>query len=126
VELTNDVAAVCATDDERRVDLGFRVLEIYIFCKMCFGELLVVNDVAVVILNDQGELFTGRVFELHLENNVVIGCAYILDRYLFVREGSFLVMITAAICVAGQRIANDNDKSGYCYCDCFYYRFPDY
>ena len=122
MELTNYVAVVSAADNKRRSDLGFRVLEIYIFCKMCFAELLVVNDVPVVVLDDQGELLTGWVFELHLENNIVLGSAYILDRYLFVGEGSLLVMITAAICVAGQGIANDNYKSGCCYCDCFYYR----
>ena len=102
-----DHFVVRVTDDEGRLDLAFGVLEVHILIEMRLVECLVENDIAVIVLNDQGEFLAGGVLELNLEDNVVVGRADILNRYLIIGESGFSGMLVAAICVAGQGVAND-------------------
>ena len=119
VELTN-YFVVSVTDDEGRFDLAVRVLEIHILCEVRSVELLVVNYVAVIVLDDQGEFFTGGVVELNLENYVVVIGANVFNRNLCIIDRC---LGAAAIGFACQGIAYDHYEGGCYYCDCFYYRF---
>ncbi len=125
LEVTNDIATCRRADDEGRLDLGVGVFEVYVLCEVCFAELLVVNNISGVILDDQGELFSIWVVEYNLENDLVVGSAYVLNRYLCVGQGRYFLR-TAAICVACQRICYENYYCGKRYCDDLCYSFHDY
>ena len=120
LELANDFAVVTAADDESRVNFRISVLEEYRFSKMCIRELLVINYISVVILDDQREFFGSGVFEFHLEDDVVIASALVLNRNLFFSQGSFLVIDATAVCLAGEGIANEDYYGRQCYCNGFY------
>lgn len=107
-ELANNFVVVTGTDDEGRVDLRISVLEEYRFGEVSVGELLVVNYVAVIILDDEGEFFGSWVFELHFEDDVVIISTLVLYRNLFFSQGSFFAVDAAAICLAGGGANEDN------------------
>ncbi len=79
LEVTNDIVTVRSADDESRLDLCVGIFEVYILCEVCFAELLVVDNVSGVILDDQGEFFACGVVEDDLEDDLIVGGAYVLN-----------------------------------------------
>jgi len=125
LEVTNDVGTVCSANDKGRLDLVVGIFEVHVLCEVCFAELLVVNNITGVVLDDQGELFSGGVIEYNLENDLVVAGTNILNRYLSVGQGRDFLS-TAAVCVASQRICYENYYCGKCYCDDLCYSFHVY
>jgi hypothetical protein len=103
------------------VDLGIRVLEENRFSEMYIAELLVVDDITGIVLDDEPEFVGGGVVELHLEDNVVIAGAQVLNGNLFVVQGGNFIIDATAICLAGEGIAYEDNKCCQRYRDCFYY-----
>ncbi len=53
---------------------------------MNIAELFAVDHITGIILNDQPEFFSSRVFEFNMEDDAVIVGAYICNGYLSVRQ----------------------------------------
>src|ERR1700744_4261604 len=120
MELTYDVVVVTGADHERGLDFGVRIFEENGFCEMRVVELLVEDNISVIVLDDQPEFFGSGVFEFHFENDVVICGTCVFNGYLFVGDRRRL-LDTAAISLAGERVANEYYNGCQCYCDYFYY-----
>jgi hypothetical protein len=103
------------------VDLGIRVLEENRFREMYIAELLVVDNVTGIVLDDQPEFIGGGVFEIHLEDDVVIAGAQVLYGNLFIVQGGNLLIDATAICLAGEGVAYEDNDGCHGYRDCFYY-----
>ena len=100
------------------MNVCFFFLEIDRLYKMSVAELFAVNHFSVIILNDQPEFGSSRIFQLYTENYAVIICSNVLNSYLLFAEDCGLF---TTIGLAGQRIANEKNNSCYCDSNCFYY-----
>src|SRR6185312_12014291 len=71
LEMADDVRVAIA-DNEGRVDVRVGVLEEDRLGKMYIAEPLVIDDVAVIVLDDEPELVARRVFVVDLEDDCVL------------------------------------------------------
>lgn len=102
------------------MDVGLSVSDKHVLREVSVVELLVVNYIPVVILDDQGELFGGRVFEFNLKSNGIVAGALVFYGYLLF--GGCLLVLTA-VCEGGQRVAGDDYCCAECYCEDLCYCF---
>jgi hypothetical protein len=118
LELTNDFV-VAGADDEGRVDLRIRILEEDGLREVSVVEHLVINDVAVIVLDDQPEFSAVSVLVVYLENKAIIANTLVGDGDLGVGDRGILFG-AAAVCPGGQGAAKEEQYSGQGNCDYFY------
>jgi hypothetical protein len=116
LELTNDLV-VARADNEGRVDIRVGVLEEDRFAEVSVRKVLLIDDVAGIVLDDQPEFLAGEVLIIYFENKAIIANALIGNRDLgFGDRGG---LFAAAVCFAGQGATKEEQYCGKGNCDYF-------
>ena len=110
--LTYDLASAAA-DDKGRADVRLFIFEVDGLAEMSVGEHLAIHYITCVVADDQPKLFSRGIFKIHVEDNVLITYANVLDGDLLVVELCFIVL--AAISQAGDWIAKKEYSCYGCY-----------
>src|SRR5580658_605341 len=116
LELTNDLV-VARADDEGRVDIRVGVLEVDGLSEAGVAIVLLINDIAVIILDDQPEFLAGKVLVIYFENKAIIANALVGNGNLGLGDRGGL--FASAVCFAGQGAAKEEQYSGQGNCDYF-------